>query len=120
MTDHPVVARLRELETALWRAETRFDRDLMEASLAPDFVEFGRSGRVYSRDETLAIPAQPISATLPLAEFRVAIVAPDIALVTYRSEVRYGDAVEVGNRSSLWLRTPTGWRLWFHQGTAVS
>jgi hypothetical protein len=54
------------LEESLWRAETRFDRDHMNEVLAPDFFEFGQSGRVYRREDTLDVPAQPINATLPL------------------------------------------------------
>jgi hypothetical protein len=57
------------LEESLWRAETRFDRDHMNEVLAPDFFEFGQSGRVYRREDTLDVPAQSINATLPLAKF---------------------------------------------------
>jgi hypothetical protein len=61
--------RLRELEESLWQQQYRFDRPHMEATLAPDFFEFGRSGRVYRRDETLNIETQPIHAVLPLPQF---------------------------------------------------
>jgi hypothetical protein len=64
---------LRRLEESLWHAETRFDRDYMNKVLAPDFLEFGRSGRVHRREDILEdildVPAQPIHATLPLAKF---------------------------------------------------
>jgi hypothetical protein len=108
---------LRRLEESLWRAETRFDRDHMSEVLAPDFFEFGRSGRVYRREETLDVPAQPINATLPLAKFAVRSIAADVALVTYVSEVTCGEVKEVANRSSLWSRHAGGWRIRFHQGT---
>ena len=57
---------LRGLEESLWRAETRFDRKYMDAVLAPDFAEFGRSGRRYDRDAIspwLANPSTPVCAT---------------------------------------------------------
>ena len=60
---------LERLEEGLWRADVRFDRKHMDAILAPDFFEFGRSGRIYRREDTLDIPAQPILARLPLTEF---------------------------------------------------
>jgi hypothetical protein len=41
------------LEETLWRAETRGDRALMDATFADDFFEFGRSGRVWTQDEML-------------------------------------------------------------------
>jgi hypothetical protein len=49
------------------------------------------------------------------------MITGDVALVTYRSEIRSGEGVEVGNRSSLWLRDATGsWSLVFHQGAPTS
>ena len=108
---------LRRLEESLWRVETRFDRDHMNEVLAPDFLEFGRSGRVYRREDTLDVPAQSGDATLPLAKFAVRSIAADVALVTYVSEVTYGEVTEVANRSSLWTRYEGAWRIRFHQGT---
>jgi hypothetical protein len=99
---------LRCLEESLWCAETRFDRDHMNKVLAPDFIEFRRSGRVYRREDTLDVPAQPIDATLPLPKFTVRSIAADVALATYVSEVTYGRVKEVANRSSLWSRDAGG------------
>ncbi len=48
------------------------------------------------------------------------MVADDVALVTYRSEVRDGDEVVRANRSSVWRRGETGWLLEFHQGTPTA
>lgn len=112
------LATLRRLEEELWREETRFDRARMEELLAADFMEFGRSGRVYSRADTLAVPRRPIDIVLPLPEFRARLLAPDVAQVTYNSVVMYDSEVEYGRRSSIWTRSPVGWQLRFHQGTA--
>jgi hypothetical protein len=109
---------LRELEESLWRSETRFDPAYMDRILAPDFFEFGRSGRTYTREDILAGPAHEIDARLPLEGFTVHPIASDVFLVTYVSEVAY-EEVELGNRSSLWSKTGAGWQLRFHQGTAV-
>ena len=95
---------LRELEESLWRAERRCDRDCMDATLAPDFLEFGRSDRVYKRDETLNIEQQPIHARLPLQQFAVHLITKEVALITCISEVTYGDEIERANRSSLLSR----------------
>jgi len=113
------IAELERLEESLWRAETRFDPDYMERVLAPDFCEFGRSGRVYRREDTLAVAPIPFEARFPLPEFAARLIAPDVALVTYRSEVAFGDLAEHGNRSSLWSRDNAGWTMRFHQGTAL-
>ena len=105
---------LERLEEGLWRAETRFDRAWMERILAPGFFEFGRSGRVYNREDTLGITARPIDARLPLADFDVRLLSPDSAQVTYTSVETYKGEEQVANRSSLWSRTEHGWQLLFH------
>lgn len=113
------IAHLRELEQSMWIAATRYDAAYMARTLSPDFFEFGCSGRVYARDETLAIPAQAeIRATLPLRDFQVHPITEDVVQVTYISEVMYATA-QVCNRSSIWVRTSEGWRLRFHQGTPL-
>ena len=108
---------LEQLEEGLWIAETRFDMGWMERTLAPDFFEFGRSGRVYRREDTLGIESQPIDARLPLKNFDARLLTPDVALVTYISAVTYNGIEDIGNRSSIWTRTENGWQLRFHQGT---
>lgn len=110
---------LRRLEEDLWREETRFDRDFMERVLAEDFVEFGRSGRVYQRIDTLLAPVQSIQAAIPLPNFNVRLLTKDIAQVTYNSEITVDGIVQIGRRSSIWSRSPAGWVLRFHQGTPV-
>src|SRR5262249_58946304 len=47
---------LERLEADLWREEIRFDRGRMSEVMAPDFLEFGRSGRVYRRGGTTRLP----------------------------------------------------------------
>ena len=107
------------LEEGLWRAEVRFDRKQMDEILARDFFEFGRSGRVYRREDTLEIPAQRIDARLPLENFRARLLDSNVAQVTYVSKVTYEGVEEIGNRSSIWTRTEHGWQLRFHQGTPI-
>jgi hypothetical protein len=108
---------LERLEEELWREETRFDPRRMTEVIAPDFFEFGSSGRTYTRDDSLAIPRQPIRAVFPLPDFRARLLHPDVAQVTYNSAVTYDGVVQHARRSSIWSRTPSGWVLRFHQGT---
>ncbi|MPY99162.1 MAG: DUF4440 domain-containing protein [Actinophytocola sp.] len=111
------IAELRHREETLWTRHTRFDRDYMERVMSEDFVEFGRSGRRYSRADCLAFPDQPLDATL--RDIDVHEIAPSVALVTYRSELRYAET-EVSWRSSVWVKTDVGWLLRFHQGTPTT
>ena len=110
--------KLKQLEESLWIAETRFDKKYMDSILSPGFFEFGRSGKTYKREETLSAPFSEINARLPLKDFKIHSITEEVVLVTYISEVQY-DELEIGNRSSLWLKTPTGWQLQFHQGTVT-
>lgn len=111
---------LKNLEESLWRAETRFDDAYMDNLLAPDFFEFGRSGRIYKREDTIGVPPQNIDAKLPLRDFQIHPIDENTTLVTYVSEVTYGEEIEIANRSSLWSKLNGAWRLRFHQGTPVT
>jgi hypothetical protein len=110
-------ALLTRLEEDMWREETRFDIRFMERALAPDFFEFGRSGRTYTRKQSLAVPRQPTEAVLPLPNLMIRLIDEDTAQITYDSAVTYDGIVEHGHRSSIWSRTPDGWVMRFHQGT---
>jgi hypothetical protein len=118
MSGEDAVPTLRDLEESLWREETRFDRAHMGAVLAPGFLEFGMSGRRHDRDAIIEAEVQPIRARLPLEDFTVMFVRPDVALVTYVSEDE-SDGHRRSNRMSLWDRASGRWQLLFHQGTAV-
>lgn len=107
---------LQTLEESLWRSETRFNWEYLERILAPDFFEFGGSGRVYSRAEIIAAPSAEIHCELPLQDFSVHTLSPEVVLVTYISKV-YGQRWEFANRSSIWIKSEAGWQLTFHQGT---
>lgn len=111
---------LKSLEESLWRPETRLDHSYMERILAADFLEFGRSGRTYTRDEIMAAPPEAFAAVLPLKDLSVRLVTSEVALVTYVSESIEANVLDVANRSSLWIARPGGWQLRFHQGTPKS
>jgi ribonuclease HI len=108
------LASLPGLEESLWRPETRYDAAHVARVFHPDFLELGQSGRTWTL-ETMAMAGEPIGVELPLPEYRVSLVAPDVALATYVS--RKLDGSGAANRSSVWLRGADGWRLRFHQGT---
>lgn len=112
-------AKLKELEESLWRSETRFDLAHQEKIFAPDFFEFGRSGKTYTREQMLQTEQQPIRAKLPLQNFCIHPLDANNVLVTYVSEVHCAGKIENANRCSVWSKTSTGWQLRFHQGTPV-
>ncbi len=111
---------LRRNEEDLLRPEVRFSKDKMGALLDDDFFEYGASGRVYNREQTLDVLPQEIGAQLPLPDFSVRLLSPAIALVTYRSIQVFSDGSrKEALRSSIWRRSEKGWRVVFHQGTLL-
>ena len=116
-----LLQRLSVLEAELHRLETRRNTTRLEQLLHPDFVEFARSGRRYSRGEVLAefcgsnATLEPVHAE----QIELANIGPGAALLTYLSvhETSVGELYRHTLRSSLWLETEVGWQVRFHQGT---
>jgi len=111
---------LAQLEIELLRPSVRVDTSRLDALLHPEFVELGRSGRRYLKADILARPpSEAGSAHLRADGFALRLLAPEVALLTYRSaQVRPdGKLGRFTVRSSIWQRTQDGWRLGFHQGT---
>ena len=110
------------LETALTAPDTRRSAAWLETVLAPEFREFGRSGRVYDFAEVVnALVSETAPADVTIQEFDVAKMSDTVVLATYRSSRSGGDRdPRVSLRSSLWRREEDGsWRMVFHQGTPV-
>ncbi len=108
-----------ERERALLRAEVRSDRATLELMLAPDFIEIGSSGRVYSRREMIdALLADPgISEPLTIENLSTRALSAGVVLMIYVAiGQRTGRRV---NRSTIWIRDSGDWRMAFHQGTVA-
>jgi hypothetical protein len=121
MTDDSMLAaHLLGLEVSLHRHEVRRSRDQLERLLAPDFREFGRSGRIYDRATNIrALLAEaPRDNPPPLvSDVACALLAADCALLTYRT-TRRDDGGDISSlRSSIWKSESGTWRMIFHQGT---
>jgi hypothetical protein len=108
-----------ELELRLLQPQVRAEPQEVESLLHPDFSEFGASGRRWGRTETIAaLAAEQPGGELPsitVTEIVGTRLADDVIHLTYVSQ-RGGRR---GRRSSIWLRTQDGWRVYFHQGTLV-
>lgn len=101
-------------ELALLDPSVRRDKDRVAAFLDDEFIEFGASGRVYTKPEILAFLSEERSLQPTVADMKTTFIAPDIALVTYRI---LGKRESL--RSSLWRKRDGQWRMVFHQGTLV-
>jgi hypothetical protein len=112
---------LQELEAQLLSDTTRKDAARVASLLADGFREFGSSGRVYSKDDTIAMLQDEAPLRLSLSDFGLTLLAPGVALVTYRSVRDGSDALPtVALRSSIWIQHGEDWRMIFHQGTKLA
>ena len=119
----PLLQELQALEVELHHPGVRCSRERLEQLLHPEFHEVGRSGRAYNRETIVNFFAsQESQPVIRSEEFSVALLAPGVALLTYRSAHVEQEARLVNHtlRSSVWLKASQGWQLRYHQGTAAA
>jgi hypothetical protein len=120
MTPETIEAELRVLEERLAMPAPSESRDTLGALLAPDFREFGSSGRVYDAASTLDALIPGGRPRVILESFKVVSMAEGVVLVTYLSRSFAGPGWKPpALRSSLWVRRASGWQMVFHQGTRL-
>ncbi len=110
-----LAAHLQHLEEQLLRPGVRGDPSSLDWLLAPDFTEFGSSGRIFDRDAIIAALASeaPFPAPPPqIEDLKIVAATDDLAIVTYRITGRRASL-----RSSVWVRREGRWQMRFHQGT---
>jgi hypothetical protein len=114
------------IERELWllQPQVRAAPGEVQALLHPEFREFGASGRRWSQaDMITSLTAEEPAAEEPggeeplitATEMTGTRLANDVIHLTYVSQRGERRA----RRSSIWLRTQDGWRVYFHQGTLI-
>ncbi len=115
MTRDEVSAYLIAQEQRLHSREVRGDVSAVAALLSDDFLEFGASGRIWTREEIIEALASETECTITSVDFACRMLSPSLALITY--------IAETGNRrslrSSIWRLEGESWRMLFHQGTPI-
>ena len=114
---------LRKLEESLLDLAVRRNGDRLREMLADDFLEFGSSGRVWTRKTIIDLLAREKGFVPPaIVDLECRLLSGEVALVTYRTvrtDAETGEHLE-SLRSSLWTRDANGWRMRFHQGTRTN
>ena len=119
-----VAKHLQALEELLLDPAVRRDSAKVATLLDEGFVEFGSSGRVWTRTAILdlLVHEEGYAEAPVMRDFACRHLAMGVVLATYRT-VRMdsgpGKAREVV-RSSIWVRGAQGWRILFHQGTSIA
>ncbi|MFE1664926.1 DUF4440 domain-containing protein [Microbacterium sp. P02] len=107
---------VRAAEEELLSSATRRDKSRVRELLHPAFVEIGRSGRRWHRDEIVdALAGEGDRDPVVTDEWEFVELAHDLALVTYVIRTADRDS----RHSSIWALDRGRLQMRFHQGTFV-
>ena len=88
--------------------------------IADDFVEFGASGKVWTKTEIITAIAGWGPSERLVENFTVRELSPGICLVTYKVIGKDRQPNPSSLRSSIWRKHGESWQIIFHQGTTTS
>ena len=111
LTEH-----IRELEERLLEPKVPSSPEELALLLAEDFHEIGSSGCTFDKSEIIAVLQGESESDYSIQDFQVRQLGSDIALATYRLEIRQ-EAKAASLRSSIWVHREGRRQLIFHQGT---
>ncbi len=110
-----------DLEASLLQPEVRSSREKLNALLADDFMEFGSSGSVYRKSDTLQnLTTNTDKVVYELSDFDARELSENLVLTTFKTKRTINDTdVVISLRSSIWKKTGAVWQMFFHQGTPM-
>ena len=112
---------IRSLEERLHDPAVRNTPEMVAALLTDDFLEFGRSGGVYGKEEVIrSLAAERSRKPLELTAYgyETRPLAAGVLLLTYRTTRKQEGAPDLHTlRSSVWKLIDGHWQMAFHQGT---
>ncbi len=110
-----------ELEQRLAQVGRKLSADDASSLIAEDFVEFGASGKIWSKAEIIAAMSQWPPIERMVENFSVRELSASVCLVTYKVVRVTTDrqASPFSLRSSIWRYAGGRWQIIFHQGTNV-
>ncbi len=111
---------LQDFEELLLANGVRTDAQKVSSLLAPEFREYGSSGRPYSKTEIIDQLQSEPSTDLFLRDFEIQHLCGQAILATYRAVKQAPGSLPVESlRSSIWVYRDEHWQMLFHQGTKV-
>jgi hypothetical protein len=110
------------LEQKLAQIGKKISAEEASSLIAEDFVEFGVSGKVWSKTDIIAAMSEWDPVERIVEDFRVRELSPSVCLVSYKSIVATKESQTPPRslRSSIWRHTGKTWQIVFHQGTRVN
>lgn len=111
------------LEQQLANPSTRGNAAVLDQLIADDFIEFGASGRRFTRTDIIAqLTAETDFPAYELVDFEVRPLGDTTLIAMYRIPARpdaNGSSKPGSLRSSVWKLSKNGWQICFHQGTRI-
>ena len=112
------------MEESLLRSAVRQSAQAAADLLAAEFIEFGSSGRIFNKQQTIeSLQNEPVESLTQnlITEFTTSILAPGVILATYQliRQDLTGEPFVQSLRSSIWKSIDDQWQMVFHQGTLV-
>ncbi|PGK30692.1 DUF4440 domain-containing protein [Bacillus anthracis] len=103
-----------ELEEKLLEPKTRTAPAELDKLLADDFFEFGSSGNVWYKKDSVGGSGLSVR-EMTLSNYEIYSLSDHTVLATYR--VRDETRMQNTLRSSIWKMIDGKWQMFFHQGT---
>lgn len=88
----------------------------LENRLSKDFLEYGKSGKVYNREFSMdELMSLSTDRQIEIANFEITELTEDILIAHYVSCNKNQKSCAL--RTSIWRIEDGSWKLYFHQGT---
>jgi len=109
---------LLEHEKDFFRKDFCTQKRNLDARIHNDFVEFGKSGQVHTRQETVdALSCLTADRAISIRDFRIRIRDGRTVVLNYVSV--HEDTGVQALRTSVWANSEGEWKICFHQGTEI-
>ena len=115
-----IEATIMQLELDLLDPAVRADSVRLDALIADDFLEVGASGLSFGKAVVLARLPDENGVSFSASAMQAYILAPTVVLVTYAAERSQQGHTNRSLRSSVWVKSPGGWQMRYHQGTTAA
>lgn len=117
-----LIDKIRTLEEMLLQPAVRSSAERLAKLLDDDFVEFGSSGKTYSKVQIVNRLPHETGVAYTMLDFKMRQLAPDVVFTTYRTARLIGSQGQPSYalRCSIWKHSGGHWRMVFHQGTPTT
>lgn len=106
-----------ELETSLFKEKFLSNKDYLEKVLHNDYIEYGKSGLIYNKKETIESLYRMKDRNITISKFTSKKIDEKTYIIHYIST--HENDINV-LRTSIWINESNKWKLYFHQGTKMN